>query len=132
MRIPQSPPPTGSGRGDTLIIIYSIATTVALDVLGGMLMVTVKYLEQKFVKPFIERRKAEGRVEGMTAGREEGMIAGMTAGIAIGEAKGREEGMTAGFAVGESDANRRWTEWNSRRIEAERAGVPFDEPPPAP
>ena len=133
----------GVGQVDTLIIIYSIATTVALDVLGGMPMVTVKYLEQKFVKPFIERRKerrkAEGRVEGMTAGREEGMIAGreegmiagMTAGIAIGETKGREEGMTAGFAVGEADANRRWTEWNSRRIAAERAGVPFDEPPPA-
>ena len=34
-------------------------------------------------------------------------------------------------AVGEAAANRRWTEWNRRRVEAERAGVPFDEPPPA-
>ena len=106
-------------------------------------MVTVKYLEQKFVKPFIERRKAEGRIEGMTAGREEGMIAGREEGMVAGREEGiiagREEGMiagmtagmTAGIAVGEADANRRWTAWNSRRIEAERAGIPFDEPPPA-
>ena len=43
------------------------------------------------------------------------------------KAAGREEGV----AVGEASERRRWTEWNSRRIEAERAGVPFDEPPPA-
>ena len=39
------------------------------------------------------------------------------------KAEGREEGETA--------ERRRWVEWNSRRVEAERAGVPFDEPPPA-
>ena len=39
------------------------------------------------------------------------------------KAEGREEGEIA--------ERRRWTEWNSRRVEAERAGVPFDEPPPA-
>ena len=99
------------GQVDTLIVIYSIATTVALDFLGGTLMVTARYLGNKFVQPLIERHKAEGRVEGRV--------------------EGREEGMTAGIAVGEADANRRWTEWNSRRVEAERAGVPFDEPPPA-
>ena len=43
------------------------------------------------------------------------------------KAEGREEGIV----TGEAAANRRWTEWNSRRVEAERAGVPFDEPPPA-
>ena len=91
------------GQVDTLILIYSVATTVALDFLGGTLMVTARYLGNKFVQPLIERHKAEGR----------------------------EEGMTAGIATGEAAANRRWTEWNSRRVEAERAGVPFDEPPPA-
>ena len=54
-------------------------------------MVTARYLENKFVKPLIERHKAEG----------------------------------------EAAERRRWTEWNARRIEAERTGVPFDEPPPA-
>ena len=103
------------GQVDTLILIYSVATTIALDFLGGTLMVTARYLGNKFVQPLIERHKAEGRVEG----REEGM----TEGIAVGRVEGREEG--------EADANRRWTEWNSRRVEAERAGVSFDEPPPA-
>ena len=79
------------GQVDTLILIYSVATTIALDFLGGTLMVTARYLGNKFVQPLIERHKAEG----------------------------------------EAAANRRWTEWNSRRIEAERAGVHFDEPPPA-
>ena len=97
----------GVGQVAMLILIYSIATTIAMDFLGGTVMVTARYLEHKFVKPLIERHKAEGREEG------------------------REEGMTAGIAVGEADANRRWTEWNSRRVEAERAGLPFDEPPPA-
>ena len=83
------------GQVDTLILIYSVATTIALDFLGGTLMVTARYLGNKFVQPLIERHKAVGREEG------------------------------------ESAANRRWTEWNSRRVEAERAGVPFDEPPPA-
>ena len=66
-------------------------------------MVTARYLGNKFVQPLIERHKAEGR----------------------------EEGMTTGIATGEAAERRRWTEWNSRRVEAERAGVPFDEPPPA-
>ena len=70
-------------------------------------MVTARYLGNKFVQPLIERHKAVGREEG------------------------REEGMTAGIATGEAAERRRWTEWNSRRVEAERAGVPFDEPPPA-
>ena len=65
--------------------------------------VTAKYLGNKFVKPLIERHKAEGRAEGIAAGRAEG----------------------------ESEERRRWTEWNSRRLEAERGGVPFDEPPPS-
>ena len=51
----------GVGQVATLIVIYSIATTVALDILGGMIMVTARYLENKFVKPLIERHKAEGQ-----------------------------------------------------------------------
>ena len=125
----------GVGQVDTLIVIYSIATTVALDFLGGTLMVTARYLGNKFVKPLIERHKAEGREEGMAegiaVGKAEGIavgkVEGMTAGIAVGRFEGREEGI----ATGEAAANRRWSEWNDRRIAAERAGVPFDEPPPA-
>ena len=137
----------GVGQVATLIVIYSIATTVALDILGGVIMVTARYLENKFVKPLIERHKAEGRVEGREEGIAVGKVEGMTEGIAVGRVEGREEGIavgkvegiTAGIAVGEvrgreegeAAERRRWTEWNSRRIEAERAGVSFDEPPPA-
>ena len=101
----------GAGQVDTLILLYAVATTVALDVLGGMILVTARYLEHKFIKPLIERQKAEGRAEGI--------------------AEGRAEGIATGRAEGESEERRRWTEWNARRLEAERGGVPFDEPPPS-
>ena len=74
-----------------LIVVVSIGEAILIDFAWGIMMVTARYLTNKFVKPLIERHKAEG----------------------------------------EAAANRRWTEWNSRRLEAERAGVPFDEPPPA-
>ena len=35
-----------------------------------------------------------------------------------------------GFAEGRAQENAKWSAWNSRRVEAERDGVPFDEPPP--
>ena len=58
-------------------------------------MVTARYLGNKFVKPVIEKHRAEGRDEG------------------------RDE------------ERRMWTEWNIRRLEAEKSGQPFEEPPPA-
>ena len=121
----------GVGQVDGLILIYSIATTVALDILGGMVLVTARYLENKFVKPLIERHKAEGRAEGIATGRAEGMETGIAAGRAEGRAEGIATGMETGIATGEAAERRRWTEWNERRIDAERAGVPFNEPPPA-
>ena len=42
------------------------------------------------------------------------------------ERKAREEGITEG----EKRANRRWSEWNQRRKEAEAKGEPFTEPEP--
>ena len=117
----------GVGQVATLILIYSVATIIALDFLGGTFMVTARCLEHKFVKPLIERQKEEGREEGIATGMVKGREEGMSEGIAVGRVEGREEGREEG----EADANRRWTEWNSRRVEAERAGVSFDEPPPA-
>ncbi len=43
------------------------------------------------------------------------------------ERKAREQGR----AEGEASANRRWSEWNQRRKEAEEQGMPFTEPEPA-
>ena len=33
--------------------------------------------------------------------------------------------------AGRQEANQKWVAWNERRLAAERAGLPFDEPPPA-
>ena len=33
-------------------------------------------------------------------------------------------------AEGRAEANREWLAWNTRRLEAEAEGEPFDEPPP--
>ena len=54
-----------------------------------------------------ERLREEGRTEGRTEGRDEG----------------RAEGRESLAAEIES--------WNRRRLEAERRGQPFDEPPPS-
>ena len=40
------------------------------------------------------------------------------------------EWKNAGRAEGRVLERAAWSAWNSRRVEAERDGVPFDEPPP--
>ena len=62
----------------------------------------------------IERRISEWKNAGRAEGVDEGVV------------KGRAEGLTEGMAK----KNAEWSAWNSRRMEAERDGVPFDEPPP--
>ena len=57
----------------------------------GLVMVTKRWLEEKWLNPWLERQKAQGYAEAWLL----------------------------------------WTEWNQRRIEANEAGVPFNEPPPA-
>ena len=43
---------------------------------------------------------------------------------------GRVEGIDEGVVKGRAHKNAEWSAWNSRRMEAERNGVPFDELPP--
>ena len=43
---------------------------------------------------------------------------------------GRAEGVDEGVVKGRAEERAAWLAWNSRRMDAERAGVPFDEPPP--
>lgn len=49
--------------------------------------------------------------------------------------KREQERLNKAVAVARSEAlsevQRKWTEWNSRRIDAEAKGEPFDEPPPS-
>ena len=42
----------------------------------------------------------------------------------------RAEGIDEGVVKGRSEERAAWLAWNSRRMDAERDGVPFDEPPP--
>ena len=88
------------------IVMYAIMAVSFIDALGGSAVVTAQYLRRKFLKPLIERQKAEGHAEGRTQGRAEGRVEGQT------------------------EQWRLWTEWNQRRMEAEATGVPFDELPP--
>ena len=44
--------------------------------------------------------------------------------------KYRAEGRVEGREEGKLEAQREWMRWNARRIEAERRGAKFDEPPP--
>ena len=43
---------------------------------------------------------------------------------------GKAEGRDEGRAEGRANEAARWRAWNARRVEAEREGRPFDEPPP--
>ena len=95
---------SGTAPASPLILVYAILIISAIDILGGLIMVTARYLGNKFIAPIIEKRRAEGRVEGRIEGREQG----------------------------QSEERLRWTEWNLRRLEAEASNVPFDEPPPGP
>ena len=42
------------------------------------------------------------------------------------------EGVAEGETIGANKMHAKWSEWNARRIEHERRGEPFDEPPPSP
>ena len=88
------------------ITLISIFIVPIADLIGGAIMVTAKYLGNKFVKPLIEKRREEGRVEG------------------------RAEGRTEGRVEGRAEERLLWSEWNRRREDAAANGVPFAEPPP--
>ena len=47
-----------------------------------------------------------------------------------GKTKGYAKGYVRGFRAGERKTQARWREWNARRKQAERAGLPFTEPEP--
>lgn len=89
-----------------LIVVCAIFITTTLDLAGGLTVVTARFLTDRLIKPRRQRIWKEGHEEGLEQGREQG----------------REEGREAN--------QRQWTEWNGRREEAERMGVPFTEPPP--
>ena len=89
-----------------LIVLIGVCVTYWLDILGGLLMVTARYLSSKLVTPIVERYREEGKAEGL------------------------EEGKAEGKAAGRSEMHNAWLTWYRRSEEAKARGVPFDEPPP--
>lgn len=83
-------------------VLYAILIVGIADAIGGFAVVTKRYLERKWIKPLIERQKAEAERQ---------------------KAEGRAEGR--------KEANRDWVAWNRRRVDAETKGEPFNEAPPA-
>ena len=90
------------------LVPLMLLTSVILIDLGRYLMVLLRSSREKLIAGARARAKAEGRAEGRAAG----------------EAIGRVEGANHMYA--------KWSAWNARRIEHERRGEPFDEPPPSP
>ena len=87
---------------DSLVIPGFVASTAIMMEGVSYIVITAEYFRNKFIKPIIEQHKEEGRAEG------------------------RAEGLTEGL----TEMYQKWTDWNNRRMEAEREGLPFDEPPP--
>ena len=90
-----------------LIPLWFFTSVVLVDI-GRFLMVFLPDLRGRIR----DRAWAEGRAEGRS--------------------EGRAEGRSEGEAIGVDQMHAKWSAWNQRRLEAERNGEPFDEPPPAP
>ena len=105
-----------------LIVLYAILVTSALDFLGGLAVVTARFLTEKFIEP-MRRKRREEEERGLEIARAMGMKEGLEQGL--------ERGLEQGLTEGHAEERRMWVEWNQRRLDAEAKGVPFDEPPPA-
>ena len=53
-----------TAKAAALIALYAVSITYVLDIAGGIIMVTARYLTDKFVEPLRERLREEGRAEG--------------------------------------------------------------------
>ena len=119
---------------EPLIIICAIFITTAMDMAGGVAVVTARFLTDKFLEPHREKMRKKAREQGIEQGLEQGLAEGREQGLEQGLAEGRERGLKLGLKQGRKEGEaamlRRWTEWNGRREAAARDGLPFDEPPP--
>ena len=123
----------GSNAADSvpLIIIYSImGVMVGNFILGGGIMIMARATKD-YLYGKIERQRERLREEGRTEGRDEGRTEGRDEGRAEGRNEGRAEGRDEGRAEGRESLAAEIESWNRRRLEAERRGQPFDEPPPS-
>ena len=103
-----------------LAAIFGVSAGAALSVTilseFGVSIVLLIPSTYKWIK---EKGHKEGIQEGLAEGRKEGHAEGLVAGLKEGHAEGLRQ------------AHQDWAGWNERRAAAERAGLPFDEPPPS-
>ena len=59
-----------AGMAAPLIPLFAVLIVSVLDTLGGFIMVTARYLTDKWLKPLIEKRRAEGRQQAIAEIRE--------------------------------------------------------------
>ena len=121
---------SGTAPAVPLFVVYAIIAVSMADLIGGSAMVTAKYLTKKLIEP-LERKRREELEQRFERGRAQGVAQGVARGRAEGVAQGRAEGVAQGVDQGMERERRAWTEWNSRRLEAEANGLPFNEPPPS-
>ena len=146
-----------SSAGILGIALGSLAAVTIADTGGGAIVVTYRYLNNKFVEPLRRQLRQEGEAagreegleegleqgieEGLEQGREEGIQQGRAEGIAEGIQQGREQGRAEGIQAGREQGilesreqvhalQLRTMEWYTRQQVALAKGEPFDEPPP--
>ena len=106
-----------------LIFLCSLFVTTVLDLSGGPIMVTARYLTDKFLEPWREKRKAEFKAEIMADIR-----ADLATRIPV---EVRAEIEAQGMARGLAQKQREWEVWLREKEDADERGEPFDEPPPS-
>ena len=146
-----------SSAGILGIALGSLAAVTIADTGGGAIVVTYRYLNNKFVEPLRRQLRQEGQAagreegleegleqgieEGLEQGRAEGIQQGRAEGIAEGIQQGRAEGIAEGIQAGREQGilesreqvhalQLRTMEWYTRQQVALAKGEPFDEPPP--
>ena len=106
-----------------------IATANSILLVEGIPMVAERYLNRRW-----QEGRQEGLQEGLQEGRQEGLQEGLQEGrqegLQEGLQEGRQEGLQEGKQEGSKVQQRKWEEWNARRLQAESRGEPFTEPPP--
>ena len=97
------PPPSGDALEMAADILLRLAAVPVAAALQSFLIMKGRDLIMRTWERFAQERLERGRAEGMVEGLE----------------KGRAEMLGA------------WTAWNARRVEAEKRGECFNEPPPS-
>ena len=92
-----------SSAGILGIALGSLAAVTIADTGGGAIVVTYRYLNNKFVEPLRRQLRQEGLEQGREEGIEEGLEEGREEGIEEGIQQGREQGRAEGIQQGRAE-----------------------------